>query len=277
MATATAVSSTSPPPPLATDEDSRREDTPSPRPSTPAEPSPTTSGPTTPSRVSTFDFGEGEEGAKALPPVDGGRHAWQFLAAGFLLECVLLTFHRPARADLATCLQDFRVRPHPALCSPSASLILLPYSWGYAFSFATILVYLQSHDPWQQNSLSALSAIGTTQLGLLYVLPWVPLFSWVRHNWKLPTPRAPAGRLQWWSCGGTTSSCASFSGLHWSSAAQACCFLAGQLRFVIAHQALLSVDTNGGLRAALAARRPARLPLRRRQHPHLRASLSLLQ
>lgn len=67
--------------------------------------------------------------------------------------------------------------------SCSSSVLFLPFdkiasltfhnSWGYAFSFATILVYLQSHDPWQQNSLSALSAIGTTQLGLLYVLPCV--------------------------------------------------------------------------------------------------------
>lgn len=40
------------------------------------------------SRVATFDFGDGEDNAKALPPVDGGRHAWQFVVASFMLECV---------------------------------------------------------------------------------------------------------------------------------------------------------------------------------------------
>ncbi|GEM10748.1 MFS monocarboxylate transporter [Rhodotorula toruloides] len=45
--------------------------------------------PTSPaaSRVSTFDFGDGEDNAQALPPVDGGRHAWQFVVASFMLEC----------------------------------------------------------------------------------------------------------------------------------------------------------------------------------------------
>ncbi|BGO95064.1 hypothetical protein NBRC10512_006471 [Rhodotorula toruloides] len=132
MTTITTGSSTIPPPPLPTDEDARGGDSPSPTVQTAADPSQLALEPVTPSRISTFDFGDGEDSAKALPPVDGGRHAWQFLAASFLLEI---------------------------------------FVWGYAFSFATILVYLQSHDPWQQNSLSALSAIGTTQLGLLYVLP----------------------------------------------------------------------------------------------------------
>ncbi|BGP34918.1 hypothetical protein JCM10296v2_006742 [Rhodotorula toruloides] len=109
-------------------------------PAAPVETSP--SSPAT-SRVSTFDFGDGEDNAKALPPVDGGRHAWQFVVAAFMLEC---------------------------------------FVWGYSFAFATILVYLQTHDPWRQYSLSALSAIGTTQLGLMYCLPIVGVVIFRRYG-----------------------------------------------------------------------------------------------
>ncbi|BGO96434.1 MFS monocarboxylate transporter [Rhodotorula toruloides ATCC 204091] len=43
--------------------------------------------------------------------------------------------------------------------------------WGYSYSFATILVYLQSTPPWSSSSLSALSAIGSCQLGIQFCLP----------------------------------------------------------------------------------------------------------
>lgn len=62
----------------------------------PAPPSPA------PSRVSTFDFGDGED-AKALPPVDGGRHAWQFVVASFMLECVSQTTRTVAPINPRVC------------------------------------------------------------------------------------------------------------------------------------------------------------------------------
>ncbi|GAA5888944.1 hypothetical protein JCM6882_009690 [Rhodosporidiobolus microsporus] len=72
------------------------------------------------------------EGAKELPPVDRGRAAWGFVVASFILETFI---------------------------------------WGYSFSFATILVYLQGTPPWSENALSSLSAIGSVQLGVQYLLP----------------------------------------------------------------------------------------------------------
>lgn len=70
--------------------------------------------------------------AQELPPVDGGRGAWTFVVAAFILETVI---------------------------------------WGYSFAFATILVYLQRTDPWRSNSLAVLSAIGAVNLGVQYLLP----------------------------------------------------------------------------------------------------------
>ncbi|GAA6039081.1 hypothetical protein JCM8097_005310 [Rhodosporidiobolus ruineniae] len=89
-----------------------------------------------------MDDGGAEEGAVELPPVDGGRGAWSFLVAAFLLEC---------------------------------------FVWGYSYSFSAVLVYLQSHDPWQKESLSALSAIGTTQLGIQLCTPIAAIFVFKRY------------------------------------------------------------------------------------------------
>ncbi|GAA5998756.1 hypothetical protein JCM5350_007631, partial [Sporobolomyces pararoseus] len=67
-----------------------------------------------------------------LPPQDRGRKAWTFVAAA----CVLETF-----------------------------------VWGFVTSYSPVLVWFQSHDPWRQYSLAALSAIPTIQLSLQYFLP----------------------------------------------------------------------------------------------------------
>ena len=69
-----------------------------------------------------------------LAPVDGGRGAWAFVVAAFILETVI---------------------------------------WGFSFSFATILVYLQRTEPWSDNSIGILSAIGAVNLGVQYLLPCV--------------------------------------------------------------------------------------------------------
>ncbi|BGP15560.1 hypothetical protein JCM10213_001349 [Rhodosporidiobolus nylandii] len=76
--------------------------------------------------------GLGEHEGQSLPPIDRGKGAWGFVAAAFLLETFI---------------------------------------WGYSYSFATILVYLESHDPWQKEGIASLSAVGTTQLGIQFILP----------------------------------------------------------------------------------------------------------
>ncbi|BGP52411.1 hypothetical protein JCM10450v2_008389 [Rhodotorula kratochvilovae] len=75
---------------------------------------------------------EGEEDGRELPPVDGGRGAWGFVVAGFILETFI---------------------------------------WGFSYSYATILVYFESHDPWQHSSLAALTAIGTILLAIMFICP----------------------------------------------------------------------------------------------------------
>ncbi|GAA6037609.1 hypothetical protein JCM8097_006139 [Rhodosporidiobolus ruineniae] len=49
-------------------------------------------------------------------------------------------------------------------------------AWGFVaaaaiLDYATVLVYLQSHEPWSHYSLSALSAVGSVQLGVQFLLP----------------------------------------------------------------------------------------------------------
>ncbi|GAA5872120.1 hypothetical protein JCM8547_003812 [Rhodosporidiobolus lusitaniae] len=91
--------------------------------------------------------GEELHEGQALPPVDGGRGAWSFVAVAFLLETFI---------------------------------------WGYSYSFATILTYLESHPPWSSQSIGSLTAVGTTQLGLQFILPLfvLPVFrrypEWVK-------------------------------------------------------------------------------------------------
>ncbi|GAA6030517.1 hypothetical protein JCM8097_006184 [Rhodosporidiobolus ruineniae] len=95
---------------------------------------------------------ETDHEGRQLPPVDGGRGAWLFVIAGFILETFI---------------------------------------WGYSYSFPSILVYLQTHDPWQRSSLAALSAVGTILLAIQFILPvaiitvfrrypdWVKAMLWV--------------------------------------------------------------------------------------------------
>ncbi|GAA5945581.1 hypothetical protein JCM3775_000530 [Rhodotorula graminis] len=80
-------------------------------------------------RLKTHD---GEDEAQGLPPVDGGKGAWGFIVASFVLETFL---------------------------------------WGFSYSYATLLVYFSSHDPWQKASLSALTSIGTVLLAVQYIMP----------------------------------------------------------------------------------------------------------
>ena len=54
-----------------------------------------------------------------------------------------------------------------------AAFILETVIWGFSFSFATILVYLQRTEPWSDNSIGILSAIGAVNLGVQYLLPCV--------------------------------------------------------------------------------------------------------
>ncbi|CAK4001245.1 Monocarboxylate transporter 4 [Lecanosticta acicola] len=63
-----------------------------------------------------------------LPPADGGRQAWTFLAASFVLEGIV---------------------------------------WGLPFSFGVFQVYYTSHEPFASQS-SSIAAIGTTATGVAY-------------------------------------------------------------------------------------------------------------
>ncbi|GEM07667.1 MFS monocarboxylate transporter [Rhodotorula toruloides] len=54
-------------------------------------------------------------------------------------------------------------------------------NWGYSYSFATILVYLQSSPPWSSSSLSALSAIGSCQIGIQFCLSPVVVIVFRRY------------------------------------------------------------------------------------------------
>lgn len=49
--------------------------------------------------------------------------------------------------------------------------------WGYSYSFATVLVFLQQDPAWSENSIASLSAIGSVQLGVQFLMPYVVDFS----------------------------------------------------------------------------------------------------
>lgn len=64
----------------------------------------------------------------SLPPADGGKDAWLFLAAAFILEAL---------------------------------------TWGFPFSFGVFQTYYSSHEPFSSDA-SSVAAIGTTALGIQY-------------------------------------------------------------------------------------------------------------
>ncbi|POY72795.1 hypothetical protein BMF94_4204 [Rhodotorula taiwanensis] len=68
----------------------------------------------------------------SLPPIDKGKDAWSFCFAAFILETFI---------------------------------------WGFSYTFPSVLVYLESHDPWQKESIASLSAIGTVQLAVMFIFP----------------------------------------------------------------------------------------------------------
>ncbi|GAA5886990.1 hypothetical protein JCM6882_009408 [Rhodosporidiobolus microsporus] len=94
-------------------------------------------------RMRRLSMGEELDGeGRVLPPVDRGKDAWLFVAAGFILETFI---------------------------------------WGFGFAFPSVLVYLQTHDPWQRSSLAALSAVGTTLLAVQFMLPIVVITIFRRY------------------------------------------------------------------------------------------------
>lgn len=81
-----------------------------------------------------------------LPPVDEGRGAWGFVAGAFILETFI---------------------------------------WGFSYCYATILVFFQTHEPWSNYSLAALSSVGTIQLALEFILPLFVINAFRRYPDKV--------------------------------------------------------------------------------------------
>ncbi|PMD43600.1 MFS monocarboxylate transporter [Hyaloscypha variabilis F] len=65
----------------------------------------------------------------SLPQADGGKHAWMFLAAGFVVEALV---------------------------------------WGFPFSFGIFQEYYTTHEPFSTES-SGVAVIGTTATGIMYM------------------------------------------------------------------------------------------------------------
>ncbi|GAA6052497.1 hypothetical protein JCM3770_003796 [Rhodotorula araucariae] len=87
--------------------------------------------------------------AAGLPPVDGGVGAWTFVVFGFILEC---------------------------------------FVWAWGYSFPSVLVYLQHHEPWSHSSLATLSAIGSTLLALQFFVPVFAVSFFRRYSdWRRTT------------------------------------------------------------------------------------------
>jgi len=110
------------------------------------------------------DAGERSNNEKPLPPVDGGKDAWCFLFAIFVLEAVIW----------GLCVVPVIVR--------HASQLLMS---NRPYSFGVFQEYYSAH-PLFANS-TGISAIGSTTLGLMY-LP-APLLSLALQRW--PRVRLP--------------------------------------------------------------------------------------
>ncbi|BGP49266.1 hypothetical protein JCM10450v2_005149, partial [Rhodotorula kratochvilovae] len=87
--------------------------------------------------------------AAGLLPVDRGVGAWTFVVFGFILEC---------------------------------------FVWAWGYSFPSVLVYLQQHEPWSSSSLATLSAIGSTLLALQFFVPVFAVSFFRRYSdWRRTT------------------------------------------------------------------------------------------
>ncbi|GAA5912354.1 hypothetical protein JCM6882_002569 [Rhodosporidiobolus microsporus] len=115
-------------------------------------------------RLRRLSMTEGAEDGAELPPVDRGKGAWTFVAVGFVLEI---------------------------------------FVWGWSYSFPSILVYMQEHDPWQQYSLASLSAIGSVLISLEFFLPIVVIMFFKRYPEWRQTALAISGLV---SCAGMLGS-----------------------------------------------------------------------
>ncbi|GAA5947837.1 hypothetical protein JCM3765_001105 [Sporobolomyces pararoseus] len=93
-----------------------------------------------------LSMSEPENNVQELQPVDRGKGAWGFVAGAFILETFI---------------------------------------WGFSYCYATILVYFQTHEPWSNYSLAALSSVGTIQLALEFILPLFVINGFRRYPDKI--------------------------------------------------------------------------------------------
>lgn len=79
--------------------------------------------------------------------------------------------------------------PFPLLFFPFYTLIRAPHSpvsWGFSYSFPSILVHLQQHSPWRHSSLATLSSIGSILLALQFFLPIFVMAFFRRYpEWRI--------------------------------------------------------------------------------------------
>ncbi|GAA5866511.1 hypothetical protein JCM8547_000649 [Rhodosporidiobolus lusitaniae] len=94
-----------------------------------------------------LSMGDGEGEGAELGEIDGGRKAWTFVVAGFVLEYV---------------------------------------PWSYAYSWPAVLVFLEQHDPWRKSSLATLSSIGSVLLALQFFVPIFAMSFFKRYpEWRV--------------------------------------------------------------------------------------------
>jgi MFS family permease len=106
----------------------------------------------------------------SLPPVDGGRRAWIFLAACFMLEGVAWGRYWSSKSIIYRTLIDL-----------ISSIIGFPYSFG------VFNRYYSSHSLFSGSSASV-ATIGTTATGVAYFAS--PVFSIAMQRW--PRTRGPS-------------------------------------------------------------------------------------
>ncbi|KAK3313540.1 major facilitator superfamily domain-containing protein [Apodospora peruviana] len=85
-----------------------------------------------------------------LPPVDTGKDAWLFLAACFVLECLVWGMLLSLFAQVCA-----------SLSSPFFSSVGIPFSFGVFQNYYSI------HEPWASSGNTAV--IGTCSMGIMYL------------------------------------------------------------------------------------------------------------